>query len=184
MVRLDRIVTRAGDGGETTLGGGGGRVRVRRVRKDDLRVEALGDIDELSCVLGLAGLAVRAGERRLIESLQRDLFGVGADMAAPRPGRALRTTPAHVGRIDAEAVRRARLLRSLRGFVVPGGAAGAGWLHLARAVCRRAERRAVAAGTSREAVRYLNRLSDLLFLMARAAGRRPRVWEVPGRPRR
>jgi len=173
MERLDRIVTRSGDGGMTALGDG------RRVRKTHLRVEALGDLDELNCVLGIAALAVRGSRRALLESIQRDLFDVGADLAVAGTGGALRVNPAQVARIDGEATRRAARLRPLHGFVLPGGNAAAAWLHLARAVCRRAERRAWAVAPcdrmNPAVPRYLNRLSDLLFVLAREASGRARV---------
>jgi cob(I)alamin adenosyltransferase len=122
--------------------------------------------------------------RPLLESVQRDLFDVGADVAAGR-GTGGRVTAASVRRLEAEAARRAGRRAPLRGFVVPGGPAGAGWLHLARAVCRRAELALWAAASrervtpgrvSPEACRYLNRLSGLLFVLARDAGGRPTLW--------
>ena len=186
MIRLDRIYTRTGDGGETRLGSG------RKVPKTHVRVEAFGTVDELNAVLGVARLALRGPVGRLIAGIQNDLFDVGADLCVP-PGpspharRALRVTAAQTARLEAAIDRVNARLRPLTSFILPGGSPGAGWLHLGRTVCRRAERR-VAALMEREPVnpevlRYVNRLSDLLFVLARAAnggGRRDVLW-IPGR---
>ncbi len=208
MVILSRIYTRTGDAGTTGLGSG------RRVPKDHPRIEACGDVDELNAVLGLAragGVGGAAG--RLLGDIQNDLFDLGADLTIPedrarrgsgakahraRGGRAdagsavsaLRITAVQASRLEKEIDRANAGLGILRSFVLPGGTRAAAWLHLARTVCRRAERRVVALGRREplnpQTIVYLNRLSDLLFVMARRAnggGRRDVLW-VPGGDRR
>jgi|SRR5882724_2010154 len=189
MVLLSRIYTKTGDKGTTALGTG------RRVPKDDPRIEAYGTVDELNAVLGLtvaAGIDPEAAG--LIARIQNDLFDVGADLCVPeaRRGKAaagrttLRITEGHVRPLE-EAIDRCNAdLTPLRSFVLPGGSIAAAWLHLARTVCRRAERCVVTlAGRGKvnpQVVVYLNRLSDLLFVMSRRAndgGRGDRLW-VPG----
>jgi cob(I)alamin adenosyltransferase len=170
-VRLDRIYTRAGDAGETSLGDG------TRVPKTDVRIEAYGTVDELNAVLGLvlAG-GVEPELRAALERVQNELFDLGADLAVPvdddRRER-LRVGPAQVKALEALCDRANEELEPLRSFVLPGGTETAARLHLARTVCRRAERLAVALdaehGVNPEARAYLNRLSDLLFILARAA---------------
>lgn len=186
MVRLDRIYTRQGDGGTTALGDG------TRVPKTSPRVEAMGAADELNAVLGL--LAPHAGRAHaaLIRSVQNDLFDLGADLCVPpsdraQARRALRVSAGQVARLERAIDRINAALKPLNSFVLPGGTTGAAWAHLARTVCRRAERR-LAALAAREPVSpqagaYLNRLSDLLFVLARAlngGGRRDVLWQ-PGR---
>jgi cob(I)alamin adenosyltransferase len=186
MVYLSRIYTKSGDGGETALGDGS------RVPKCSPRVTAYGEVDELNAVLGLiSGLA--QPDRELIRSVQNDLFDVGADLCVPSSQSAgetvLRLTPAQGERLEREIDRRNEQLQPLKSFVLPGGTPAAAWLHLARTVCRRAERSVVAL-TQTERVNpnvviYLNRLSDLLFVMARVAnadGREDVLWE-PGQSR-
>ena len=172
-----KIYTRRGDGGETGLFGGG------RVTKDHDRVEACGSVDELSAALGAARVhASDGGTRERLGLLQRDLFAIGARLAAP-PGRPGGRAPELPG-LPGDRVRQmeewidaaASESPPLRRFILPGGSAGASGLHLARAVCRRAERRVVTlAGRARvdpEIVRYLNRLSDYLFAAARLENQR------------
>jgi cob(I)alamin adenosyltransferase len=170
-VRLTRIYTRAGDGGETSLGDGS------RVPKTDLRIEAYGTVDELNSVLGLALAGELPDEfRGWLEQIQNDLFDLGADLSVPlgdeRKER-LRVTASQVQRLEELCDLVNERLEPLKSFVLPGGTEAASRLHVARAVCRRAERRAVALaaaeGASPEALAYLNRLSDLLFILARAA---------------
>jgi cob(I)alamin adenosyltransferase len=172
MVYLSRIYTRAGDAGETGLGDG------RRVAKDHPRVAAYGTVDELNAVLGLVASVPGAPEAELLRSVQNDLFDVGADLCWPQqpdeqPGQCLRVTPEQVARLERAIDRLNEPLRPLTSFVLPGGTPAAAWLHLARTVCRRAERAAVALARAEpvnpQAVAYLNRLSDLLFVLARAA---------------
>jgi cob(I)alamin adenosyltransferase len=187
MVVLNRIYTRTGDAGETALADG------RRVPKHAPRVEAYGTVDELNATLGLARLHAAAEIDASLARVQNDLFDLGADLAtpdfendaqAPRPR--LRVVAAQVTRLEAEIDEINARLSPLRSFVLPGGTALAAHLHLARTVARRAERLAVAlAGleaVNPEAVRYLNRVSDWLFVAARVAnddGASDVLW-VPG----
>ena len=180
-VNLTRIYTRLGDGGETHLGD------MSRVPKTDPRIEAYGTIDELNSQLGLA-LTVDGLEDQhaaWIRHIQNDLFDVGADIAAPEdPGRErLRVLAEQTAWLEQRCDEVNATLAPLKSFVLPGGTAAAAHLHVCRTVCRRAERRVIACGdqVSPETVRYLNRLSDLLFILSRAAnhGDEP-LWE-PGR---
>src|SRR5947209_13915626 len=177
MVRLDRIYTRGGDLGETSLGDG------RRVPKDDPRIAACGTVDELGAVLGI----VRAGEAPdgldpWLARIQNDLFDLGADLAVPQDpaGEAeqsartrLRIVPGQVEWLEARCDEVNETLEPLRSFVLAGGTPAAAGLHLARTVARRAERELVALArretVNPQALAYLNRLSDLLFILARAA---------------
>jgi cob(I)alamin adenosyltransferase len=185
MVVLNRIYTRTGDAGETALGDGS------RVPKTSSRVAAYGTVDELNAALGLVRLA--AAEAEAVGRVQNDLFDLGADLAtpgfesdadAPRPR--LRVIAAQVERLEAEIDAMNAGLAPLRSFVLPGGTPLAAALHVARTVCRRAERETVALAAveavNPEAVRYLNRLSDWLFVAARIAndgGAGDILW-VPG----
>lgn len=193
MVKLTRIYTRTGDSGETGLGDGS------RVSKTDPRVESYGTVDEANAAIGLAAAACAADDARfgpLLRSIQNDLFDVGADLCTPlapseAPGQALRVTPAQTTRLEAAIDDLNADLGTLTSFVLPGGTELAARLHVARTVVRRAERATVLAGREvgaaavAEPVRYLNRLSDLLFVMARAAnaGAGGDVLWVPGRSR-
>jgi cob(I)alamin adenosyltransferase len=167
-VRLTRIYTRGGDKGQTSLGDGS------RVSKLDARVAAMGDVDELNSLLGLA---------RGLDRIQNELFDLGADLSVPwqdGDGR-LRITGEAVGRLEAEIDEANASLPELKSFVLPGGSERAARLFLARAVCRRAERTVLALSDANPlAAVYLNRLSDLLFVLARAAndGEEP-LWK-PG----
>lgn len=184
MVYLSRISTKTGDAGETGLGDGS------RVPKDHARVEAVGGVDELNAVLGLlAAHAPDDPERELVRSVQNDLFDVGADLCVPpKEGeQCLRVTVAQVERLEAAIDRLNARLQPLTSFVLPGGSAAAAWCHLARTVCRRAERAVVtltrAEPVNPQLLAYLNRLSDLLFVLARVAngdGKDDVLW-VPGR---
>jgi cob(I)alamin adenosyltransferase len=170
-VRLTRIYTRAGDAGETSLGDGS------RVSKADLRIEAYGTVDELNSFLGLALAGDLPAEfRQWLEQAQNDLFDLGADLAVPledEKRERLRVTQAQVERLEELCDLVNARLEPLKSFVLPGGSEAAARLHVARAVCRRAERLAVALAegqsVSPTALAYLNRLSDLLFILARAA---------------
>ena len=185
MVHLTRIYTKSGDGGDTGLGDG------TRVPKDHPRVDAYGQVDELNAVLGLAVLhAPPDPEAELLRSVQNDLFDVGADLCVPgADGAGLRVTAAQAERLERAIDRVNDRLQPLTSFVLPGGSPAAAWLHLARTVCRRAERAVVALARAEpvnpQAVVYLNRLSDLLFVLARAAnadGAADVLW-VPGATR-
>jgi len=178
MVRLDRITTRGGDSGETSLGDG------TRVGKDSARIEALGRVDEANAAIGLLRLVTGAGEPgsdlaaadAMLAAIQNDLFDLGADLCVPladgeAEGAALRIVPAQLARLEAEVERMNAELPPLRSFVLPGGSAASAWAHHARTVARAAERATVALAASErinpDAVRYLNRLSDHLFVLGR-----------------
>jgi cob(I)alamin adenosyltransferase len=175
-VRLTRIYTRGGDAGETSLGDG------TRVPKTDPRVEAVGQVDELNSLIGLALTADGAPE--VLVRIQNELFDLGADLATPATtGRErLRVSQPLVDRLEADCDAANAELEPLRSFVLPGGTELAARLYLARAVARRAERSILRVdGVSPLVAVYLNRLSDLLFILARAAnaGREERLWK-PG----
>jgi len=171
-----KIYTKTGDAGETGLFGGG------RIPKDSLRVATYGEVDELNAALGLArALDPPEFANVLLQRIQRDLFTIGAQLATPDPdkvSKALSRSGAAIGESDVAALEDAidghdARLEPLKNFILPGGTPKAATLHLARTVCRRAER-AVVALSRREQIspailRYLNRLSDLLFVLARAA---------------
>jgi cob(I)alamin adenosyltransferase len=186
-----KIYTKTGDRGETGLFGGG------RVPKDHVRVDAYGEVDELNSTLGLVIAHLQAaGEEEMaggLRQVQADLFTIGANLATPAPEDGGRENP-YIPTLDAARVPALEAwidagdaeLEPLKSFVLPGGTAAAAALHLARTVCRRAERRVV--GLAREAtideamVIYLNRLSDLLFTLARVANHRAGVQDVPWVP--
>jgi cob(I)alamin adenosyltransferase len=168
-VRLTRIYTRGGDAGETSLGDG------TRVSKLDVRIAAFGTVDEVNAALGvvLAG-ACPEDLREVLERVQNELFDLGADLSVPMTHDArLRVTQSQVDALEQDCDRFNAELPELRSFVLPGGTETAARLHVARTICRRAEREAIAAAVSVEvsplALVYLNRLSDLLFILARAA---------------
>ena len=166
MVKLTRIYTRGGDKGETSLGDG------TRVPKQDLRVEAYGTVDEANASIGLVRLSCTAETDAILARVQNDLFDLGADLCTPGevPG-ALRILAAQVERLEAEIDSVNAGLGPLESFILPGGSPAAAHLHLARTIARRAERLvcdlARREAVNPEAVRYLNRLSDLLFVLAR-----------------
>jgi cob(I)alamin adenosyltransferase len=176
-----KIYTRTGDGGETSFFGGG------RVAKSDRRVAAYGDVDELSAALGLAHahLSSWPALRERIESVQRALFGIGGEIATPREAARSRlrglVQDADVTALEESIDQMQSELPDLESFVLPGGGPAGAALHLARTVCRRAERAAVGLGPEAlrpEIVRYLNRLSDWLFVTARYVNRRERHPEI------
>ncbi len=183
-VRLTRIYTRGGDGGETSLGDGS------RVSKLDCRVAAFGTVDEVNSLLGLALAADPAdGMREVLERVQNELFDVGADISVPfGVSDRLRVAQTQIDGLEAECDRFNADLAELKSFVLPGGSEAAARLHVARAVCRRAERDVLDASERVEinplVIVYLNRLSDLLFILARAAnaGREEPLWK-PGSSR-
>ena len=190
MVVLNRIYTRTGDEGTTSLGNN------ERRKKYDLRIAAYGTLDEVNAVIGLARLHT-ADERELdavLVRIQNDLFDVEADLCLSEkgPGRArLTVTDVQVDWLEREIDRLNADLAPLRSFILPGGSAAAAWLHLARTVCRRAERIMVelndksAEGVSPAALKYVNRLSDFLFVAARfmnGKGATDVLW-VPGQNR-
>jgi len=174
VVTLNRIYTRAGDGGETRLATG------EKVSKADLRVEAYGAVDETNACLGLARLHTKGGALDpALARIQNELFDLGADLSTPpKPdeaeGQVLRVSAGQVARLEQEIDAMNGALPALQSFVLPAGTPAAAALHLARTVCRRAEREAVrlaeaGAPVSGPALRYLNRLSDWLFVAARVA---------------
>lgn len=174
MVTLSRIYTKTGDQGKTRLGD------MSEVEKTDPRIEAYGCVDELNAVLGLAVAAEGPTEHRnWMLGVQNDLFDLGADLCRPEDepsaaeaGSALRITADQVSRLETEIDRLNAPLKPLKSFVLPGGTPLAAWLHMARTVCRRAERRvwalAAVEKVNPHALQYLNRLSDLLFVLSRS----------------
>lgn len=190
MVVLNRIYTRTGDKGDTALSDGS------RVAKHDPRVEAYGTVDELNATLGLCRLHAADQLAERLSVIQNDLFDLGADLARPNMSAddqagypVLRMVDSQVDRLETEIDEMNADLQPLRSFVLPGGSALAAHLHLSRTVARRAERRAteLAAGgdTNPAAIRYLNRLSDWLFVAGRLAnggGTEDVLW-VPGASR-
>ena len=190
MVQLTKIYTRGGDKGETSLGDGS------RVAKHDLRVESYGTVDEANAVIGLVRVKIlRTPDTDdtldpALNRIQNDLFDLGADLCTPEDGRkaegALRIISAQVDWLESEIDRINGALDPLSSFILPGGTPVAAQLHLARTVTRRAERLITALAAESpvnpEAVKYLNRLSDLLFVMSRAAngGGADDVLWVPG----
>jgi cob(I)alamin adenosyltransferase len=174
-VRLTRIYTRGGDAGKTSLGDGS------RISKTHARVEAIGDVDELNSAFGWA---LAAGASGTLERIQNELFDLGADLSVPfvEDDGKLRVTQESVDRLEAECDEANAELEPLKSFVLPGGSEYAARLFLARAVCRRAERRVLAVqGVNPLARTYLNRLSDLLFILARAANAGDETLWKPGR---
>ncbi|MDA1097533.1 MAG: cob(I)yrinic acid a,c-diamide adenosyltransferase [Proteobacteria bacterium] len=184
MVKLTKIYTRGGDGGQTSLSDGS------RVAKDDLRVAAYGDVDELNAVIGLARLHATGVSDEMLARIQHDLFDLGADLSTPivetpkHPP--LRILDSQVDRLEREIDALGKALSTLNSFVLPGGTALAAHLHLGRTVARRAERLAVTLAGGEQvnpaALRYLNRLSDHLFQLARHAnddGKVDVLWQ-PG----
>jgi cob(I)alamin adenosyltransferase len=171
MVKLDKIYTRGGDQGETSLGNGA------RVPKSSLRIAALGDVDEANAAIGMARLYSAGPEDDVLARIQNDLFDLGADLCVPiEEGKpALRVTQGQIDWLEAQIDRATAELAPLTSFILPAGVQGAATLHLARTVVRRAERAVVhLTEAPNEAVNrlvliYLNRLSDLLFVLARMA---------------
>jgi len=187
MVRLDKIYTRGGDKGETSLAGG------KRVAKSDLRVETMGAVDEANAALGVARLHTTGEHDRMLARIQNDLFDLGADLARPEDlaaeKSALRIAQSQIDRLEREIDRLNEPLAPLTSFVLPGGSSASANLHLARTIVRRAERLAVALAAAEPLnpliVVYLNRLSDHLFVFARAlndGGQSDVLW-VPGENR-
>ncbi|HEU4656720.1 MAG TPA: cob(I)yrinic acid a,c-diamide adenosyltransferase [Capillimicrobium sp.] len=187
-VNLTRIYTKLGDGGETHLGD------MSRVPKTHPRIEAYGDVDELNAQIGLALAAGDVPEPYVpwLRRVQNDLFDVGADLSVPedagptrRRGERLRVLPEQTAWLEERCDEVNATLEPLRSFVLPGGSRAAAHLHVCRTVCRRAERRALLVEDANpEVVRYLNRLSDLLFILSRGAnagGEEP-LWQ-PGSSR-
>jgi cob(I)alamin adenosyltransferase len=184
MVTLTKIYTRGGDKGQTSLGDG------RRVAKHDLRVEAYGTVDETNGVIGLARLHIEGAADAMLSRIQNDLFDLGADLCTPETGRkaegALRIVESQVERLEKEIDAMNAELRPLTSFILPGGTPASAYLHLARTVARRAERLMTRLGEAEPinpvTIRYINRVSDHLFVLARVLndnGARDVLW-VPG----
>jgi cob(I)alamin adenosyltransferase len=182
-VNLTRIYTKLGDGGETHLGD------MSRVSKLHPRVEAYGTVDELNATIGVALLQPGLPEQfaQWLTRVQNDLLDVGADLSVPAPDPAsssdtrerLRVGDEYTAWLERACDEVNAKLEPLRSFVIPGGTPAAAHLHICRTVCRRAERRAIAVGDegNPEVLRYLNRLSDLLFILSRAANKQPGAGE-------
>ncbi|HEX8901953.1 cob(I)yrinic acid a,c-diamide adenosyltransferase [Vitreimonas sp.] len=186
MVRIDKIVTKAGDGGKTRL------VTGEPVSKASARVAAYGAVDEVNSAIGVARLHTNAKPTldAILERVQNDLFDLGADLATPHAPdlkfEPLRIQPSQVDRLEAEVDQLNEQLEPLTSFILPGGSPAAAHLHLARAIARRAERDIVALADveeiSPDAIKFMNRLSDLLFVAARYAnelGKADILWK-PG----
>jgi len=182
MVRIDRVVTKGGDLGETSLGDG------TRVRKNDARVEAYGTVDEANAAIGILRLCTSGDVQAdaMLARVQNDLFDIGADLCVPgEAGERLRIGAMMADRLEAETQALNQALTPLSSFILPGGTPAASHAHLARTVVRRAERRVVELAEDEtinpEVIRALNRLSDFLFVLGRhlnvAAGD---VFWVPG----
>jgi cob(I)alamin adenosyltransferase len=186
MVKLNKIYTKTGDRGETGLSDGS------RVAKFSARITAIGAVDETNSAIGVARLDADGDHDAMLARIQNDLFDLGADLSMPeddKPGERLRIAPIQVERLEREIDAMNASLAPLTSFVLPGGTALAAHLHLARAIARRAERAIVELATRETinpaAVHYANRLSDHLFVMARAAnndGMGDVLW-VPGKNR-
>jgi len=169
MVKVDRVVTRGGDGGETSLGDG------TRVRKDAARIAAIGAIDEANAAIGVlrAELGAETWADALLARIQNDLFDLGADICVPgEAGDRLRVADTQCARLEAELAEMNARLAPLTSFVLPGGTRAAAFAHVARTAARRAERAVVRLvaeeAVNAAAIRYLNRLSDHLFVLSRA----------------
>ena len=165
MVRIDRVVTKGGDKGETSLGDG------TRVSKTDVRIEALGAVDEANAVIGVLRTYTRQRptEDAMLGRIQNDLFDVGADLCVPgEAGDRLRMTNFPTARLEAEVEQMNAALPALTSFILPGGSDAAAFAHMARVAVRRAERSVLAVeNINVEVQRYLNRLSDHLFVLSR-----------------
>lgn len=189
MVKLNRIYTKTGDDGSTGLGDGS------RVRKFDLRVESYGTVDEANAAIGLARLHTKGDVEldSILARIQNDLFDLGADLCTPETGKdlgyePLRIVESQVERLEREIDAMNARLKPLKSFILPGGSEASAYLHLARTISRRAERHMVELSgregevVSGPALRYINRLSDLLFVLGRVAnsnGSADVLW-VPG----
>ena len=181
MPRITKVYTRTGDDGTTSLGGG------RRVPKDSARIEAYGTVDELNSAIGVAlAHGLDAGIADPLQSIQNDLFHLGADLCIVEEDKARVPAPRiearHVAELERLMDRLSESLPPLENFVLPGGAPGAAALHLARTICRRAERLVISLSRHEavgpHTISYLNRLSDSLFVMARAENHRRGVPDI------
>jgi cob(I)alamin adenosyltransferase len=184
MVRIDRVITRGGDKGATSLGDGS------RVAKDHQRVAAYGTVDEANAAIGVLRLHATARDDEMLVRIQNDLFDAGADLCVPgEAGDRLRLSEAPSLRLESEVAEMNKQLPELRSFVLPGGSPGAAYAHVARTLVRRAEREVVALShdepVNPELIKFLNRLSDHLFVLSRRMndnGAKDVIW-VPGKHR-
>ena len=185
MVKLNKIYTKTGDKGTTSLVSG------KRVAKDHYRVRAYGTVDELNSILGIVRVKASAKIKKIISDIQNDLFDLGADLATPEQKKykftPLRITEKQVNRIEKSIDQYNKKLDALNSFILPGGSESASFLHNARTVARRAETQTVALSKkekiNKEALRYINRLSDLLFVLSRVEnnnGKKDILWK-PGK---
>ena len=185
MVKLNKIYTKTGDKGTTSLASG------KRVAKDHYRIKAYGTVDELNSILGIVRVKASSKVKKIVSDIQNDLFDLGADLATPEQKKykftPLRITKKQVNRIEKSIDQYNKKLGSLNSFILPGGSESASFLHNARTVARRAETQTVALSKkekiNKEALRYINRLSDLLFVLSRVEnnnGKKDILWK-PGK---
>ncbi len=185
MVKLNKIYTKTGDKGSTSLASG------KRVSKDHYRIKAYGTVDELNSILGIVRVKASSKIKKIISDIQNDLFDLGADLATPEQKKykfaPLRITENQVNRIEKSIDQYNKKLGTLNSFILPGGSESASFLHNARTVARRAETQTVALSKkekiNKEALRYINRLSDLLFVLSRVEnnnGKKDILWK-PGK---
>ena len=185
MVKLNKIYTKTGDKGTTALASG------KRVSKDHYRIQAYGTVDELNSILGIVRVKASVKVKKIISDIQNDLFDLGADLATPEQKKykfaPLRITKKQVDRIEKSIDQFNKKLKALNSFVLPGGSESASFLHNARTVARRAETRIVSLSKkekiNNDAIRYINRLSDLLFVLSRVEnhnGKKDILWN-PGK---
>ena len=168
MIKLNKIYTKTGDGGDTALGDG------ERVLKDSLRVSAYGNVDELNASIGIITLYANTELKRKLKNIQNDLFDIGADLCVPiseKNNDRLRLSKNQIEALEQEIDEMNSILKPLNSFVLPGGCRSATFLHMARTICRRAERSVVSLKLKEEindiTLAYLNRLSDWLFVASR-----------------
>ena len=188
MVKLDKIYTRGGDKGKTSLGNG------ERVDKNSTRVKAFGTVDEINAVLGIAIINLKAPFKKMIFRIQNDLFDLGADLCVPENKKLdyepLRVTQFQVDRLEEEIDTMNKDLEALKSFILPGGTLESGYLHLARTIARKAERLMVELNQKENinpiSIKYINRLSDHLFVIARLVNKHnnePDTLWIPGKNR-
>ena len=184
MIKLNKIYTKTGDGGDTALGDG------ERVLKDSLRVSAYGNVDELNASIGIITLYANTKLKRKLKNIQNDLFDIGADLCVPISEKnkdRLRLSTNQIETLELEIDEMNSILEPLNSFVLPGGCRSATFLHMARTICRRAERSAVSLRSKEEinnnTLIYLNRLSDWLFVASRVENQEnsSEVLWAPGR---